>query len=113
MGQGMCALGVEPGNTGTLEGRSEARRLKMLTELAPGESRRYSVTISASEAQAGRIKAGECVKAPGRSGPRARSVAGRTRILAPPAARPGGLLRPVLRASSPRRNSQRSSRHDT
>ena len=50
MGQGMYALGVEPGNTGTLEGRAEARRLKMLTELAPGESRRYSVTFSTSEA---------------------------------------------------------------
>ncbi len=49
MGQGMYVLGVEPGNTGTLEGRAEARRLGMLTELAPGESRRYSVTFTASE----------------------------------------------------------------
>ena len=49
MGQGMYTLGVEPGNTGTLEGRAEARKLGMLTELAPGESRRYSITFAASE----------------------------------------------------------------
>jgi hypothetical protein len=49
MGQGMYVLGVEPGNTGTLQGRTEARRLGMLTELAPGESRRYSITIAVAE----------------------------------------------------------------
>lgn len=48
MGEGMYVLGVEPGNTGTLEGRAEARRLNMLVELAPGESRHYSVTFAAS-----------------------------------------------------------------
>lgn len=48
MGEGMYVLGVEPGNTGTLEGRAEARRLGMLVELAPGESRHYSVTFAAS-----------------------------------------------------------------
>lgn len=48
MGQGMYVLGVEPANTGALEGRAEARRLGVLTELAPGESRRYSVTFAAS-----------------------------------------------------------------
>jgi len=48
MGEGMYVLGIEPGNTGTLEGRAEARRLHMLSELAPGESRRYSITFAAS-----------------------------------------------------------------
>ena len=42
MGRGMYGVGVEPGNTGTLDGRSEARRLKMLTALAPDFARRCS-----------------------------------------------------------------------
>lgn len=46
MGQGAYVLGVEPVNSGAMEGRADARAKGMLTELEPGESKRYEITFS-------------------------------------------------------------------
>jgi hypothetical protein len=45
MGQGAYVLGLEPGNTGTMDGRAEARECGLLMELFPGETRTYQINI--------------------------------------------------------------------
>lgn len=45
MGEGTYVLGIEPANCGVLGGRSIAREQGELSELEPGESRHYALTI--------------------------------------------------------------------
>jgi hypothetical protein len=45
MGQGAYVLGIEPANCSAVEGRAVARERRDLPELAPGESRNYSLTF--------------------------------------------------------------------
>jgi hypothetical protein len=49
MGQGAYVLGVEPVNTGAMEGRADARAKGALVELEPGESKRYAITFSVEQ----------------------------------------------------------------
>lgn len=49
MGQGTYVLGIEPGNARVMTGRGTARERGMLPELAAGESRRYRLTLEATQ----------------------------------------------------------------
>jgi uncharacterized protein DUF4432 len=49
MGEGTYVLGIEPGNTGVIEGRGTARQQDDLPHLNPGESRLYSLSVEVIE----------------------------------------------------------------
>lgn len=46
MGEGAYVTGIEPANTGTIMGRTDARNRKILPQLEPGESSSYSLELS-------------------------------------------------------------------
>jgi len=49
MGQGTYVVGIEPGNSGGIQGRATARRTNDLPHLAPGESRAYALDLEVVE----------------------------------------------------------------
>ncbi len=49
MGEGAYVVGVEPANSSGIGGRADARAKGDLPVLAPGESRRYAITVEAVE----------------------------------------------------------------
>jgi hypothetical protein len=49
MGEGMYVLGVEPANSGVMEGRAAARAADALPLLEPGESRAYELIVEIVE----------------------------------------------------------------
>ena len=49
LGQGTYVLGVEPANCAGMHGRAEARAKDQLVYLAPGENRRYGLTLEVFE----------------------------------------------------------------
>jgi len=49
MGEGEYVLGIEPANSGGINGRASARQMGDLPHLAPGESRRYVIDFEVVE----------------------------------------------------------------
>ena len=47
---GTYALGIEPANTATINGRADARRLGVLPMLRPGETRFYALDLTVDAA---------------------------------------------------------------